>query len=87
MNEPTIVCPKCKTQIKLTDSLAAPILEATRKEYEAELERKNTEVAEREAAVRKQFADLAKAREAIDEEIAARLGPERERIASRRIPF
>lgn len=28
MTEPTINCPPCKTQIKLTESLAAPVLEA-----------------------------------------------------------
>lgn len=39
-------------------------------------------MSEREAAVRKQFAELTKAREAIDEEIAAKLEPERERISA-----
>ena len=29
MTEPTITCPKCKTEIKLTESLAAPLIEAT----------------------------------------------------------
>jgi len=27
MTEPTIICPKCKTEIKLTESLAAPLIE------------------------------------------------------------
>ena len=27
--EPIIVCPKCKTEIKLTESLAAPLIETT----------------------------------------------------------
>ena len=26
MSEPTIICPKCKTEIKLTESLAAPLV-------------------------------------------------------------
>lgn len=30
MTEPTIVCPNCKTEIKLTESLAAPLIESTR---------------------------------------------------------
>jgi len=30
MTEPTIICPNCRTEIKLTESLAAPLLEATR---------------------------------------------------------
>lgn len=27
MTEPTITCPNCKTKIKLTESLAAPLIE------------------------------------------------------------
>ncbi len=34
MAEPTVVCPNCKTEIKLTESLAAPLLEATRFDFE-----------------------------------------------------
>jgi hypothetical protein len=30
MTDPTIICPKCKTEIKLTESLAVPLIEATR---------------------------------------------------------
>lgn len=30
MTKPTIICPNCKTEIKLTESLAAPLIEATR---------------------------------------------------------
>jgi hypothetical protein len=28
MAEPTIVCPNCKKEIKLTESLAAPLIDA-----------------------------------------------------------
>ena len=34
MTEPTIICPNCKTELKLTESLAAPLIEATRTQYE-----------------------------------------------------
>lgn len=34
MIDPIITCPKCKTDIKLTESLAAPIIESTRRDYE-----------------------------------------------------
>jgi hypothetical protein len=34
MGEPIIVCPKCHSEIPLTESLAAPLLAATRREYE-----------------------------------------------------
>jgi hypothetical protein len=39
MSEPVITCPNCHSEIKLTESikltLAAPVIEAARKEYEA----------------------------------------------------
>ena len=34
MAEPTVVCPQCKAKIKLTESLAAPLLETIRRDYE-----------------------------------------------------
>ena len=37
MTEPTITCPNCKTEIKLTESLAGPLLAATRLQFEKQL--------------------------------------------------
>jgi hypothetical protein len=37
MQEPTIICPKCKTEIKLTETLAGPLLEATKKQAAEDL--------------------------------------------------
>ena len=45
MAEPTIICPNCKTEIKLTESLAAPLLEATRSDFEKRLRQKDTDLA------------------------------------------
>ena len=47
MTEPTLTCPTCRTEIKLTESLAAPLIEATRRRYEDQLARKEAEVAGR----------------------------------------
>jgi len=33
MTEPIITCPNCRTDIKLTESLAAPLIETTRREF------------------------------------------------------
>ena len=41
MAEPTIICPKCKNEIKLTESLAAPLIESTRHDYEQRLAQKD----------------------------------------------
>jgi hypothetical protein len=45
MAEPTIVCPNCKTEIKLTESLAAPLLEATRRDFEQRIKQKDADLA------------------------------------------
>ena len=82
MTEPTLTCPSCRTQIKLTESLAAPLIEVTRKRYEDQLARKEAEVAGREAAIRDQQAQIAAARDAIDAAVAAKVEEERGRIAA-----
>jgi hypothetical protein len=82
MTEPTITCPNCKTELKLTESLAAPLLAATRNDYEQRLAHKDAEIVAREAAIRQQQAMIAKERESIDEKIAEKLVVEREKIAT-----
>jgi len=82
MNEPVIVCPNCKTEIKLTESLAAPLIESTRREYEQKFTQKEADVAKREGAVKEQQAALAKAQENINEQVAAKLKSERAAIAT-----
>jgi len=82
MNEPTITCPNCRSEIKLTESLAAPLIEATRQQYEQKIAQKDADVARREAALREQQADVARAQESIDEQITAKLSAERARIAA-----
>lgn len=52
MTEPTITCPNCKTEIKLNESLAAPLIEATRKQFEQQLAQKESDIAQREQAMR-----------------------------------
>ena len=58
------------------------MIEATRLQYEHKIAQKDVDIAKRETAIREQQAGLAKARESIDEEVLARLKPERERIAA-----
>lgn len=82
MIDPTITCPNCKTEIKLTESLAGPLLESTRQTYEKRISDKETEIAKREAAIRDQHAAIAKAKESIDEQVAEKLKNERTVIAA-----
>jgi hypothetical protein len=81
MNEPTIICPACKQEIRLTESLAAPLIASTRKEYEARIAQRDADIQKREAALRQEQARLAKAQESVDEQVAARVKVERAAIA------
>ena len=47
MAEPTVFCPQCKSEIKLTESLAAPLLESVRRDYEQRLSQKDNEISKR----------------------------------------
>ena len=82
MSEPVIACPKCKAEIKLTESLAAPLIESTRREFEKQLAQKDADIARRETSLREQEAALSKAKEAIDAEVAEKLRHERARIVA-----
>lgn len=82
MAEPTVVCPQCKTEIKLTESLAAPLLESVRRDYEQRLTQKDAEVARHEKTLQDREATLQKAKESLDEEVAAKLQRERAGIAA-----
>jgi hypothetical protein len=74
MSEPIITCPHCKAEVRLTESLAAPLIQATRKKI-AERER---EVARRESAIQSQRAELARAVELAEQQLTTRLITERE---------
>jgi hypothetical protein len=83
MTEPTITCPSCATEIKVTESLAAPLIEATRREYETKVAQNEREVARREAALSELQKAIEHARSAIDEQVAEKLRVERSAIAAR----
>jgi hypothetical protein len=81
MTDPTLTCPSCRTEIKLTESLAAPLIADTRKRYETKLAQKEAEVAAREAAIREQQEKLVSDRQEIEAEVTTRLDLERGKIA------
>jgi hypothetical protein len=82
MTEPTITCPNCKTEIKLTESLAAPLIESTRRDFEKRLALKDSDIAKKEEALREREEAVSKAKQAIDDQVAEKLVVERARIAS-----
>ena len=82
MSEPTIICPNCKTEIKLTESLAAPLIESTRRDYEKRLAQKDTDIAKKEESLREREAAVSKATQAIDDQVAEKLLLERAKIVT-----
>jgi len=82
MTEPTITCPNCKTEIKLTESLAAPLIESTRRDFEKRLALKDSDIAKKEEVLREREEAVSKAKQAIDDQVAEKLVVERAKIAS-----
>ncbi|MBB4427606.1 hypothetical protein GGD66_006189 [Bradyrhizobium sp. CIR48] len=80
VTDPQIVCPSCRTEIKLTESLAAPLIAETRRKFDQQLAAKEADFGRREALLRQASEEIAKAREAVDEQVAAKLKAERSSI-------
>jgi hypothetical protein len=84
MIEPTIICPKCKTEILLTESLAAPLVEATRQQFEEKLSKKDDEIALREQALRDKEKQVSEAKRGLEQQVAdqvaEQLKSERQRV-------
>jgi hypothetical protein len=79
-HEPHVVCPNCNHQIPLTESIAAPLLEAERRKFQEKLLERETEFARKSAELQKQQTDLAKAKEGFEEQIKERLETERQQV-------
>jgi hypothetical protein len=77
----TITCPNCDHEIPLTESLAAPLIAQTKRQFQAEAAKKDREIAGREAALREQATALEVARASVDATVAGKLAAERQRIA------
>lgn len=86
MTDPTITCPNCKAEIKLNESLAAPLIESTRKQFELQLAQKDSDIAEREQAMRDKEKQLVEAKKNLDEQVTdkveAQLKSDRARISA-----
>jgi hypothetical protein len=82
MAELTITCPSCNADIPLTDSLARPLIESKTRDFERKMAAKDAEVAKREEDFRLKEAQLAQARETLEEQVQSRLQTERSQIAA-----
>ncbi len=82
MNEPTISCPHCQREIKLTESLAGPLLASAEKEFDQRLAAKEQEFGARESKLQQKEAELRQAAEAQDAQVTEKLKSERAKIAA-----
>jgi hypothetical protein len=81
VTDPQIVCPSCRTQIKLTESLAAPLIAETRRKLDQQLAAREADFGRREALLKEAQEQIARARETVEEQVAAKLKTERFSIA------
>ena len=73
MTEPAITCPNCKTEIRLTESLAAPLIETTRKQFQQQLAQKDDEIAKREQGILEKERQLTISKNKLDEQVASQV--------------
>ncbi|HMP74163.1 MAG TPA: DUF2130 domain-containing protein [Kiritimatiellia bacterium] len=80
-SDPVIRCPACKTEIKLTESLAAPLLESTRRSYEERMAAHDAAVHAKEKALAEKQAALVRDREAVDRVVEEKVEAARAAVA------
>jgi hypothetical protein len=76
-HEPTLRCPNCNHEIRLTESLAAPLLAETRQRFQDQMASKDVEVSRKIEALRLERELLARDREQVEERVSKRLATER----------
>jgi len=81
-HEPILQCPNCNHEIRLTESLAAPLLAETRQRFQEQLASKDAEMARKIETLRLEREQLAKAREKVEEQVSNRLAAERSRLVA-----
>lgn len=81
-HEPTLQCPNCNHEIRLTESLAAPLLAESRQRFQEQLASKDAEVARKTEALQQERERLQKDREQIEDQVASRLANERSQIVA-----
>ncbi|SFK10462.1 DUF2130 domain-containing protein [Bradyrhizobium sp. Gha] len=79
-HEATLHCPNCNHEIRLTESLAAPLLAETRQRFQQQLATKDAEMERKTEALRLEREQVAKDREQIEDHIAKRLTAERAQL-------
>lgn len=80
MTDPRITCPHCSTEIKLTESLAAPLLAKTQAEFEKRLKDQQAQFASRADELSKRETEVAHAQANVEGLVTERLQKERQSL-------
>lgn len=81
MMDPKITCPHCHGEVKLTETIAAPLLAKERGKLEEEARSRATLLDERQEKLERQAADVVAARKELDRELERKLQAAREQLA------
>jgi hypothetical protein len=81
-HEPTLHCPNCNHEIRLTESLAAPLLAETRQRFQEQLASKDAQIARKAETLRQEREQLAKDREQVEDQVTKRLASERAQLVA-----
>lgn len=84
MTEPTVQCPNCNTKIKLTESLAAPLITEIKSQFQEKLTQKDNDIQQKERELAAKARKLAESQNNLEQEIndkvAKQLQQERAKI-------
>lgn len=77
----TIICPQCSFEIEVAQTLSAQLRTQLQKEFEAQIGKKETALAEREKEIARAKVEVEKAEQAIDDRVAAQLEEEKKKLS------
>lgn len=77
----TIICPNCQFEIEVTEVLSAQLRSQLQKEFEADIRKKETAIADREKAVARAKEEVEEAKHSIDEQVSEKLVKERKHLS------
>jgi len=72
MQDQTIICPKCKNEIPLTEALSSQIKEQIKREYESEYGKKSKELQQKENKLKEEISKIEKSKEEVDKLVKER---------------
>ena len=85
-NQQTVACPKCGHEVKLTESLAAPLIAEVKRSYEEQLRQQQDSMTAREQQVNERAAmverQAAEAERSIATQVQSRLEAERKQMVA-----